>query len=524
MAVVAVLLLAATILPASASAQENRRNPHDIRGYWQLLEYRDASGEMVPVPPGIGATLLPFAGVIEVDAACSSYQTAYEQTLQSIFIEPPGEIAQVQCDAAAQAVDDAFQSDLRAAATVVKSGSILEIRDAIEAPLLTLTDATIPTDPTIARWEVARIGAASGSIEPVIQGAEPWIEFLRGGSVVGSSGCGSFLGRWSVNDSTISITDLAYRLAECTEPVQHQAEAILETFQQITDFEMLPAGLTLLDENATTRLALIPAIELGNRTWTPVAIFDEAGEPLPLSERLNTSAVRFGGGRAALGTADGRSYCRGFDGRSLISGLALSTSRIQPLKGNCPDRGPDENTPRVVETAFLDALRQTSSHALRGSQLELMNAQGRPIMRLVPQAELVGPTWVVDWMDVAPNAARERKRAPRGTTPLTAKFDEISIVVGDTGASDRTGSNGFLADYATPGAAQIRISGASTDGRACNGAKASKPLCKQERAYLALLESADGFIVRDTDLRLLKGPRPILSFVVETPDTVDADD
>jgi heat shock protein HslJ len=518
MGVATALLITLTVaLPAVVTAQSRNVSEQELGVLWQLLEYRDSDGDMQPVPPGIGVTFLPFAGVIKGEAACSSYKTTFDLSGPSIFIDPP-EIARRDCDPSDQAVDDAFYSALDNAASLAIAGSILTVRDEVEKPLLTLTRASIPADPTIARWELARIGSADGSIASVIQGVEPWLEFLRGGRVVGSSGCGSFWGSYATNDSTVRLTDIRYRIGDCTEALQQQAVDIVETLPDITDFQVLPAGLTLEDSAGTIRLALVPDIDLGNRTWTPIEILDASGEIMPVSARLNTSAVRFAGGKA-----DGTSYCRGFEGRSLVSGLALSTSNLKALKGACSKRKPanDGESPREIENAFLEALRQSSSLALRGSELELFNVAGDPVIRLIPQAELVGPTWVVDWMDATPRQAKTTRRGPKGDTPITATFLPIDAVVGDTGATDASGSNGYDANYSKPGAAQILITDVNISGRSCSGAKARTPLCRQEQAFKFLLESADRFIVRSADLRLFKGTKPLIGFVAETAETVN---
>ena len=138
-----------------------------------------------------------------------------------------------------------------------------------------------------------------------------------------------------------------------------------------------------------------------------------------------------------------------------------------------------------------------------------MDVEGRPLMRLVPQSELVGPTWVVAELDTTPSARKPKLKAPKGDVPLTAVFEDVEIGF----VQGQTGMNDFLADYVTPGAAQIQISDAAPFGRACAGRRASTPLCVQEQAYLALLQSADSFIVRPEDLRLFAGTRPVVRFL-----------
>ncbi len=501
-ALILLVVLAAT-LPVVAVAQDAKIRDQDVQQRWQLLTYRDANGKTESVPAGVGATLQLFSNSAFGEAACSTYDSRYTRSRETLFIDPP-DIEHFECDPASQAFDDAFYQNLADTASITVSDSILTLHDSSLTELMTLTRAVIDDDPTVAHWDLARIGTAEGSIEPVIQGLESWVEFLRGGRLVGNTGCGSFLGSYTINDSTMSISDVAYRLESCTDSARRQAEQVIGTLDEITDFEVLPAGLALRDENGTMRLALAPTLDLGERTWTPIEILGDKGDTLYDADRLNTSAVKFFGKKA-----EGRSICGSFSGKGLTSGLALSATDIELTGKPCPKKGDS----RAVESAFIGALREASSHALRGSELELKDVDGNTLMRLQPQAELVGPTWVVSLMDLTPNAAKKTKRAPKGATPLTATFEEIGVVLGDTGAADGRGSNVYLASYNTPAASTIRIWDVDIDGRACAGKKARSAACQQQKRFLDLLQSADGYIPRETDLRLLKGARPIIWFV-----------
>ena len=500
-AVATLAVVLVTSVPALTLAQDETAAQR-IERKWQLLEYRDANGDLQLVPPGIGVTALLFAGAVAGEAACSSYESSYTLAKESLLIDMPSIDAR-GCDAASQVIDDAFYQGLADTRVWSTSGSILTLEDEVGEVVMTLTRAQLPPDPTLARWELARIGAADGSIAPVIQGVDPWIEFLRGGRIVGSTGCGSFLGSYTTNGSTMRISDVASRLTDCTAALQQQGDEVIATLAEITDFEVLPAGLVLEDAAGTTRMALVPAIDLGRRTWTPTEVLDDQGNVIVGPNRLNTSAVRFAGT-----VADGRGICRAFKGGSLRSGLAISAFDLERADGRCSKASKDGTVSnQEVEDAFLGALERASSHALRGSELELMDVEGRPVLRLVPQSELVGPTWVVAELDVAPNARKQKLRPPQGEAALTATFEDIGIIQGETGSND------YIADYVTPGAAQIEISGADAFGRACGGKKASTPPCVQEAAFLSLLESADSFIVRPEDLRLFRGTRPIIRFV-----------
>jgi heat shock protein HslJ len=504
LAAIAGVALLAGVLPATSLAQAGGADARNFERNWQVLQYRDASGNLTSVPPGIGMTVGLYRGVIQGEAACSTYKGAYTLSEETVLVDAPA-IEARGCDEAAQAIDDAFYAGLAATSkwSTKGLGSILYLKDEIDDDVMVLTRAKLPTDPTLARWELVRLGAADGSIEPVAQGTEPWVEFLSGGRVAGSTSCGSFIGSYVTNDTTISIQDVDSRLTDCNDAVRAQAESILATFGEITDFDVRPAGLVLKDASGITRMALVPAIDLGRRTWTPTEVLDADGKVAFGADRLFTSAVRFSGN-----DFDGRSICRGFTGRSVRSGLALSTFDVRPTGGTCAKAKGDEPGQQAVEDAWLDALGRTASHALRGDQLELLDVDGNPVMHLVPQAELVGPTWVLAEMDMTPKAAKEKMRTPVGSASLTATFSdpETGIVQGDTGVTS------YFGDYETPGAGQIAISNVATYG-GCSRKAAAKPGCKQEALFLQLLQSADGFVVEPTQLRLLDGQRRLLRFV-----------
>ncbi len=491
-------------LPAGVWAQDASISEQAIDQQWQLLTYRDANMETQTVPAGVGAIVHLYLNDAFGEAACSSFEGNYQRPGgESLYIDP-GAIDRFSCDPASQAFDEVFYQDLTETAAVRVSDSIMTLFNSTLEPLMTLTRATIDADPTVARWDLARLGAADGSIEPVLQGLGPWVDFTTGGRVVGDTGCGMFLGSYEISDGTMRISDVASRLEGCTESALRQAEQMVATLDDISDFEVLPAGMALRDADGTLRLAFTPEIDLAAITWTPIEILDAQGEVLYDETRLNTSGVKFFGGKA-----EGRSICGAFSGRSLSSGLALSTTGDLKRSGRCSKKS------QPVEDAFIAALERTSSQALRGSELELKDVDGMTLMRLLPQEELVGPTWVVTALNSTPGKTKVKKVAPLPDTQLTASFEDVAVsVLGDTGAVDRSGtSNFFIAAYRTPAAMSIDIYDISVEGRACASSKrASSPVCQQEGLYESLLDLADGYIVRAGELRLVQGSRGLIWF------------
>jgi heat shock protein HslJ len=520
-AVMVLLLLAVAAWPGVAEAQ-GRADPADpdrLQYKWQLLEYRD-DGELVPVPPGIGITMLLFADTVTIEGACSSARSEFSLQAQSIEISPPA-IEARGCDPATQAIDDAFYQGLTETSTWETSGGcetagaacrppLLTLKDVVGDPVMTLTSATLPADPGLSRWDLGRIGAADGAIAPVITGVDPWIEFQRGGHVVGSSGCGSFLGTYTTNGTTMRISDVVTASPDCTSALREQADTIIATLGEVTDFEVLPAGLVLKDAGGLTRLAFVPAIDLEGRTWTPFEVRRD-GEVLETeSGLLGTSAVRFAGREA-----DGRSICRTFEGQQLSSGLALTVVGLRPdERYRCGRARKGQFPAQDVEAAFLGALERTASHALRGDELVLMDVDGNTVLRLEPQAPLAGPTWVLDEIDIAPLARSPKRRKPIvADQPITAVFSELGFLQGSTGVTE------YDAEYAQRRGGQIDITDPVPLETVCRGPQRSrKPLCVQQQRFLEYLERADVIVVRadGSEMRLNDGERILLRFVPES--------
>ncbi len=508
----AAAVIATTGLAGAAAAQKGVQDI-DLEHEWQLLTYRSDSGldrsldpdsSLDPVPAGIGATLLLFGGADAWgDAACSSYQTSYSVEAQNLFIDPP-QIDYVECDPASRDFDSAFYDLLAEVASYNLTGSMLIAKDALGDPLMVLTRATIDDDPTVSRWKLARIGGADGSVEPVINGLDPWMEFLPGGSLVGDTGCGSFISKYATNQGTMDITDVHYRLgSSCTETAHAQAQDTIDALTEVAGFDVLPAGLRLKDAADVTRLAFSPDLDLEKRIWTPTAIFDSAGNVLREGQTLSTSAIKLYTDRA-----DGRTICRPYTAEDIRAGLALNilfkSFQGDPCKAPKKSGKVDKST---VEQDYVQALKATASHALRGTELEFKDVDGNTLMLLEPQADLIGPTWQVQWL------GRDRQKVTG--LPPTATFTENGLVSGDTGVMrpDAGFVNAFLADFSTPWATRIEITNVDAGRYCANKKRAKTEACQQEKRFLELLAEADGYIAREGDLRLLRATDVIMRLV-----------
>jgi heat shock protein HslJ len=496
-----------TFLPLATVAQTESISPQDIRAEWQLLTQQNAEGVMEDIPAGVGATMLLFSGAASGEGACSTYDSIYSSSNDLLFVSvDPTDPAQVQwreCDPTSREFDEAFYDNLARIESISRADSLLVVRDAVGDRLMVFTRAQIDNDPTASRWRLARIGGADGSVEPVIQGLDPWMEFLRGGSVVGSTGCGSFLGKYSTNEGRIDITDVAYRLGVCTDGARSQAETILATLDEVTDFQVRPAGLALEDETGTIRLALTPDLDVAGRTWTPTAVYDGSGKQIyGDGNELTTSAVRFIGG-----VAQGRSICRPFSANTVRSGLAVSIGQPEFIGAYCKGKVAAGQL-GDIEAGFITALEDTSSYSLRGSELTLTDVDGITRAVLEPQPPLTGTTWVVSRM------RKGKKLVTPSGDPITATFEEVDasrvgLVEGKTGVSrPQLGENEYFGLFETPTATVIDVYQLQVTGKGCRGRLGDTDPCKDEALFLQLLESASGYVVRDEDLKFYDETQP----------------
>jgi heat shock protein HslJ len=484
-------LVAVSTLPLATAAQEGSEEPQDVEGpIWQLLKYRQ-DGELTLVPPGLGADVYLWAGEVRGTGACSPFISTYTVGRDRLTVFPP-EVQPASCDAEAAALDDILLRALADVSSWEVSGSQMTLSDAAGEELLAFTNARVPEDPTIAPWRLSRVTGSDGQVSRAVEGGDAVVRFLPGGRVAGRSGCGPLLGDYTTNGTTIDITGLQSRLTDCTGEIRTQAEQLIASLPEMTDFKLRPAGLSLTDASGAPRLAFVPDIPVTQRTWTPMEVLDPDGEVLLDESKLVASSILLRSDRV-----EGRTPCRLFEGDSLRAGLALSLFDLG-ADGGC--KLPDD------EEAYLGALGNVASHALRGGNLELLDEEGAPVMKLQLQPVLANVDWQLMKI-VGQGKGKRVKLVPvESENPLSATFSESGVVFGDTGVTT------FNALY-DAGGSQIEITSPTPSGQTCEGRNKNKPNCRLQGTYLDLLAEADQYIVKEDLLRLYVGTKALLEFV-----------
>ena len=129
---------------------------------------------------------------------------------------------------------------------------------------------------------------------------------------------------------------------------------------------------------------------------------------------------------------------------------------------------------------------------------------------LEPQPSLTGTTWAVFKMNNG-----KKLTVPETDVPITATFEDIDastlgLVQGNTGVSNDFDENTYFGNFTIPAATRIEVSFLEVFGNACGGNRRKSQACKNQQRFMKLLKEADGYIVRDEDLKFYTGRKNIL--------------
>ena len=230
---------------------------------------------------------------------------------------------------------------------------------------------------------------------------------------------------------------------------------------------LLPAA------HAVAALAATPTPSpLEGTAW----VLERLGQRQP--QNGTTITLRFEAGRVA-----GSDGCNRFGAPVTVRGTGLQVSaRRLSTKMACP--------PAVMQQAevFQTALTSSRGFRLDGERLQLLSADGRPLLVLVAQSQrLVGSTWRVAGF----NNGRQALVSPILGTNLSLR------VVKDGQLAGSAGCNRFTAPMQLEGT-RVRIGTPVTTRKRCAGAG----VMEQEQQFLAALPTAASLRLEGESLEL----------------------
>lgn len=213
-------------------------------GTWTLRELRDASGTQrfggldAPTLRLLGTGISTAEGTqVSGYAGCNTFRTTAVFTAQTLKLRPIITTRQA-CPEPQMRLEQRYLEVLRGARVYVRQGTTLTLTTGSSQAVYVYGSEAGRR--LVATWRLTGF-----------QGDTPLtVTFSADGRVSGSSGCNTFVGRYSVDDQALSFGPLASTRRACPTPeLQTQEQTFLKDLQQVARLEISGAQLTLVTRN-----------------------------------------------------------------------------------------------------------------------------------------------------------------------------------------------------------------------------------------------------------------------------------
>jgi heat shock protein HslJ len=255
----------------------------------------------------------------------------------------------------------------------VLTGSAFTLLDDAAVPVLTF-EGVVPSDVTPSgRWLATGYDLFGNGLVAPRPGSNLSVVFGPDGVLDGTTGCGGFIGAYSVDGGAITIGIRTTGVSPCGQRKRDEEIDYTSALQTVVMWAPTATGLDLVDADGLTRIRLVS----GDRgtivgDWTVLRFVTPNGrliEPLPDVDMW----MRFG----SDDQVEGSSGCRSFDGEYLLDGDRLAIGPISPT--GLPCRGDF----RRQERRFLRAIDAAIVWIRDGSRLELLDGSGETLIELI---------------------------------------------------------------------------------------------------------------------------------------------
>jgi len=254
-------------------------------------------------------------------------------------------------------------------------------RDPVYAP----TPEGTPTPPHVMElsgttWHLISYRNGTGAGQPVLEGTDITAVFNDSpGEVSGNAGCNHYTARYTVDGSSLRVTELAWTEIYCLDPpgVMRQEIEFLTALERAAAYSFAAQQLYVKDDEGEV-LLIFEAGEapggqpdLNGTAWHLVSLATAPGEIRPVLEGTSITAV-FGDD----GTLEGSAGCNRYATDFTQEGNAIRTGHVATTLMYCA--GPAGVMEQ--ESAFLAALACAATAEIDGGRLVLKNAAGEPVL------------------------------------------------------------------------------------------------------------------------------------------------
>jgi heat shock protein HslJ len=312
--------------------------------------------------------------------------------------------------------------------------------------------------------------------------------FYDDGSLTGNAGCNTYAAGYTIEDSSLTISQPATTLMACTMGME-QADAYLASLVKAESYTITGPVLQITANGGAEVLTYTSAsLPLEYTLWT-LAAFNGAAvaEDVPLTMQF------IPGEDANTGTVGGVAVCNNYNASYTLDGTNLAiTGTITTLMA-CP--------PETVETeqAYQAAINGAQSYQILANQMMVTSSEGQMTF-VADRTPLLGTNWVLTAMgDV--NAPVAPVEGAEFNAFFTRQAQSPSGLL-----QGRSGCNEYNATFVAS-LTEIKINPPATTFMACE-----TPVAEQEMEYLEALTSASQYAIIGNVLKIPYGDGKMLSF------------
>jgi heat shock protein HslJ len=187
-------------------------------------------------------------------------------------------------------------------------------------------------------------------------------------TVSGSAGCNQYNGPYTLSGADLTFGAIKSTMMGCVGAGGDVESAYLANLALVKSFTATEDTLTLHDANHTAILSYSAAAAgtLDGVTWHATAINNGNEAVVSVAAGTDPTAVY-----EKAGTVTGNAGCNSFNGPAVVDGSNVKIGPLMSTKMACADEAAN-----AQETAYLAALEKATTFEVRGSHLELRDAQG----------------------------------------------------------------------------------------------------------------------------------------------------
>jgi len=349
--------------------------------WWTLVSLARENGTQTPVLDGTSVTVTFSAeGSLGGSAGCNHYSADYTVDGATLTIEPAIR-TEMYCNEPEGLMEqeDRYLALLTDVASYRIENDRLILADSEGADLLVFEKAVPKSDlPLVGTdWVLDSYSTGGDAISSVIAGATVTANFAADGNVTGNAGCNHYGGRYTLDDTTLSVSSLYSTLMYCETPgVMEQEGAFMSHLANVSSYRTEGDRLVLTDAEGNDLLFFVQAEEvqpapLAGTEWTLESFSSPGGETVSSVIAGTTITAVFSDGNVT-GNAGCNSYGAGYR----IDGAELSIEPPISTKMYC---GEPEGV-MEQENRYLNLLESVAGYRIDGNRLDLLDEGGATLL------------------------------------------------------------------------------------------------------------------------------------------------